>query len=188
MLQFSRLSEAFRLEGGLRKIQMLKCDPTHEPIRIGETFHHFHMCVVLANNKLNWFPRRPHCRCKLSPLALKLRSFESSISDNERRREVREVTLWAEVVFHRVIKPYVCTPRRKPDRLKIVNTTDANSTFNRVGRSVKVLRPICCKHDPCNVRSCGEAAEIDTIRISTELGRILMYPRNGAAHLVRHRP
>lgn len=77
------------------ELHLLECGTAKEAIRIAESFWQFEMVVSLRDDELHRFTGTFDRRGELAGLALKLRRFECSVSDDDGRVKFVEMALCA---------------------------------------------------------------------------------------------
>src|ERR1051326_1853648 len=141
-----------------------------EAERIRHRLLHLEVVVALADEELDRLAGGLDGGGELARLALELGRFQRAVPDDERRVELIEVALRAQLLFGLVVEFDVLAALGQPHRLQIVHAADEDRALESVARQAEIFFPVGDGNHSAQMRARGMAGEIDAVdRKSTRL-------------------
>src|SRR5581483_7000838 len=147
-----------------------------EAERVRHRLLHLEMVVAVAEQELDRLAGGFDRGGELARLALELRRLERAVPDDERRMELVEMPLRAELLFALVVEFDVLAALGKPHRFEVEHAADEDRVFEHVARQIEFFLPVGDRHGAAEMRAGRMSGEIDAVGIAAEARRVFTYP------------
>src|ERR1051325_6106109 len=188
-----------RLPWGDFQSHLLQRSMAAEAEGIRRRLLHLEVVVALADDKLDRLTAAPAARGELARLAggrdgggalarlaPDLGRLERTVADDERRVQLIQMALRAELLLGLVVELDVLAAFGEPRSFQIVHAAYEHRAFEDVLRQIEFSLPVGDRHAAAEMRAGGVSREINAVGVAAKRRRVFRDPRDSAPHLIGH--
>src|ERR1041384_4399095 len=175
-----------RLPWGDFQSHLLQRSMAAEAEGIRHRLLHLEVVVALADDELDRLAGGLDGGGELARLALELGRLERNVADDERRVQLIQMALRAELLLGLVVELDVLAAFGEPRSFQIVHAAYEHRAFEDVQRQIEFSLPVGDRHDAAEMRAGGGSPEINAVGVAGKRRRVVRDPRESPQPVTAH--